>query len=95
MTRSPEDIVRDALRDGAEPHPSEAGPREALRALDALVRERDDLAERLREGRAEIVRLRRIEEASRGVLDASGGRRSATPILAAMAALRAALKEQG
>ncbi len=43
----------------------------------------------------ELARLRRIEEAAREVLDASvGRRRSATPLLAAMAALRAALKEQ-
>lgn len=41
----------------------------------------------------ELARLRRIEAAARQVLDRSQGRRSATLVLAAMAALRAALKE--
>ncbi len=43
----------------------------------------------------ELARLRRIEEAAREVLNvAQGRRRSATPLLEAMATLRAALKEQ-
>jgi hypothetical protein len=42
----------------------------------------------------ELARLRRIEEAARHVLDESDRpRRSASSLLAAMAALRAALKE--
>ncbi len=42
----------------------------------------------------ELARLRRIEEAAKEVLNAPvGRRRSATPLLSAMAALRAALKE--
>jgi hypothetical protein len=51
----------------------------ALAALASLVAERD--------------RLFRVEEAARGVLNESTGRRSATPLLAAVAALRAALRE--
>ena len=42
----------------------------------------------------ELARLRRIEEAARDVLQQMQGRRSASPMLAAIAALRAALKEQ-
>lgn len=42
----------------------------------------------------ELARLRRIEAASREVLQQMQGRRSATPMLAAIAELRAALKEQ-
>lgn len=95
MTRTPEDLVRDALEHDRDRSPSEMGSREALDALDALVKERDELSARLREAEAETIRLRRIEDAARGVLEVSGGRRSATPILAAMAALRAALKDQG
>jgi len=41
----------------------------------------------------ELARLRRIEEAAREVLHQMQGRRSASPMLAAIAALRAALKE--
>jgi hypothetical protein len=42
----------------------------------------------------ELARLRRIEEAARELLIESQGRRSASPLLAAIAALRAALKEK-
>ena len=42
----------------------------------------------------ELARLRRIEEAARGVLREWQGRRSPTPLLTAIAALRAALKEK-
>ena len=41
----------------------------------------------------ELARLRRIEEAAREVLHQMQGRRSASPMLAAIAALRVALKE--
>ena len=41
----------------------------------------------------ELARLRRVEEAAKGLLMQMEGRRSATPMLAAIAALRAALKE--
>jgi hypothetical protein len=42
----------------------------------------------------ELARLRRIEDAAGGVLDAwDGSRRSPTPMLTAIAALRAALNE--
>jgi hypothetical protein len=41
----------------------------------------------------ELARLRRIEVAAREVLQQMQGRRSASPMLAAIAALRAALKE--
>ena len=41
----------------------------------------------------ELARLRRVEEAAKGLLTQMEGRRSATPMLAAIAALRAALKE--
>jgi DNA-binding FrmR family transcriptional regulator len=41
----------------------------------------------------ELARLRRIEETAKGVLTQMEGRRSATSMLAAIAALRAALKE--
>lgn len=41
----------------------------------------------------ELARLRRIEQAATDVLNQSQGRRSASSMLAAMAALRAALKE--
>jgi ribosomal 50S subunit-associated protein YjgA (DUF615 family) len=51
----------------------------ALAALVSLVSERD--------------RLLRVEEAARRVLNESTGRRSATPLLAAVAALRVALRE--
>ena len=69
--------------------------REALDALDALVEERDDLSKRLQDASAEIARLNHIEEAAKGALNEWSGRRSATPLLAAIAALRAVLKEQG
>lgn len=42
----------------------------------------------------ELARLYRIEAPARELLAAQGGRRSATPLLSAMAALRAALKEE-
>ena len=42
----------------------------------------------------ELARLRRIEEAAKEVLRQMEGRRSASPMLAAIAALRAALKEE-
>jgi hypothetical protein len=42
----------------------------------------------------ELARLRKIEEAARDVLNEMQGRRSATPMLAAMAALRETLKEK-
>ena len=42
----------------------------------------------------ELARLRRIEEAAREVLRQMQGRRSASPTLAAIAALRAALKDE-
>ena len=42
----------------------------------------------------ELARLRRIEEAAKDVLRQMEGRRSASPMLAAIAALRAALKEE-
>jgi hypothetical protein len=42
----------------------------------------------------ELARLRRIEEAAREVLHQMQGRRSASPMLAAIAKLRAALKEE-
>jgi hypothetical protein len=42
----------------------------------------------------ELARLRRIEEAARAVLNELQGRRSATPLLAAIAALRAALNQK-
>lgn len=42
----------------------------------------------------ELARLRRIEEAAREVLHQMQGRRSATPMLEAVAALRAALKDE-
>jgi len=41
----------------------------------------------------ELARLRRIEEAARELLNRSEGRRSASQLLTAMAALRVALKE--
>jgi hypothetical protein len=41
----------------------------------------------------ELARLRRIEEAAKEVLRQMEGRRSATPMLAAIAELRAALRE--
>jgi hypothetical protein len=41
----------------------------------------------------ELARLRRIEEAAKEVLRQMQGRRSATPMLAAIAELRAALRE--
>ena len=92
MTRNSEDVIGEALRHGAREGLSEGATREALAALEALVGERDDLAERLRGADAEIARLRRVEEAAAGVLNVMGGRRSATPMLAAIAELRAALK---
>jgi hypothetical protein len=42
----------------------------------------------------ELARLRRIEEAAREVLHQMQGRRSASPMLAAIAKLRAGLKEE-
>jgi hypothetical protein len=42
----------------------------------------------------ELARLRRIEEAAKEVVNQMQGRRSASPLLAAIAALRAALKEK-
>jgi hypothetical protein len=41
----------------------------------------------------ELARLRRVEEAAKELLDQMQGRRSATTVLSAVAALRAALKE--
>lgn len=41
----------------------------------------------------ELARLRRIEEAAKQLLTQMGDRRSASPTLAALAELRAALKE--
>jgi hypothetical protein len=41
----------------------------------------------------ELARLRRVEEAAKELLDQMQGRRSATTVLTAVAALRAALKE--
>ena len=40
----------------------------------------------------ELARLRRVEEAAKELLDQMQGRRSATTMLSAVAALRAALK---
>ncbi|HEX6230155.1 MAG TPA: hypothetical protein VF029_00405 [Actinomycetota bacterium] len=94
MTKSREDIIREALGPG-EQRLSEERRREALAALHALSAEREELSERVRNERAQIARLRRVEQAARDLLDASGGRRSATSVLTAMATLRAALKEQG
>jgi hypothetical protein len=42
----------------------------------------------------ELAHLRRIEEAAKEVVNQMQGRRSASPMLAAIAALRAALKEK-
>ena len=42
----------------------------------------------------ELARLRGIEDAAKEVVNQMQGRRSASPMLAAIAALRAALKEQ-
>jgi len=42
--------------------------------------------------RDELARLRRIEEAARQVLEEWQGRRNPTPLLSAIAALRAVLK---
>jgi len=42
---------------------------------------------------ADLARLRRVEEAAKELLDQMQGRRSATTVLSAVAALRAALKE--
>ena len=42
---------------------------------------------------ADLARLRRVEEAAKELLDQMKGRRSATTVLSAVAALRAALKE--
>jgi hypothetical protein len=42
---------------------------------------------------AELERLRRIEAAARRVLEEMAGGRKATPILSALAELRAALKD--
>jgi hypothetical protein len=42
----------------------------------------------------ELARLRGIEDAAKKVVNQMQGRRSASPMLAAIAALRAALKEQ-
>ncbi|OFW77086.1 MAG: hypothetical protein A2Z48_02175 [Actinobacteria bacterium RBG_19FT_COMBO_70_19] len=95
MTSTPEDIIRDALRHDPRRSSSEEGSREALAALDSLVGVRDELSKRLLNEQAETLRLHRIEEAATRVLNEMGGRRSATPMLAAIAELRAALKEQG
>jgi len=95
MTRTPEDIIREALRCDPQGSLSEEESREAHAALEAIAGERDGLAERLRDADAEIARLRRVEEAATGVLGEMGGRRSATPMLAAIAELRAALRERG
>ncbi len=88
-------VVRDALRQDPQMDRSEAGSSDSLAALDSLVGERDELSKRLLEQQAEIARFHRIEEAAREVLDRMQGRRSASPMLGAIAALRAALKEQG
>jgi hypothetical protein len=95
MMMTPEDVIREVLTRDSRQRRSEGGSREALAAFDTLVGERDDLAERLQGAEAEIARLRRIEEAAVDVLSGWGGRRSATPWLAAIAELRAALREQG
>ena len=95
MTSTPEGIIRDALRYDPRRSSSEEGSREALAALDSLVGVRDELSKRLLNEQAETLRLHRIEEAATRVLNEMGGRRSATPMLAAIAELRAALKEQG
>lgn len=87
MTSTPEDIIRDALR--------REGSSDPLAALGALVGERNALVEELRDADAENARLRRIEEAASRVLSEMGGRRSATPMLSAIAELRAALREHG
>jgi hypothetical protein len=42
----------------------------------------------------ELTRLRRIEDAAKEMVNQMQGRRSASPMLAAIAARRAALKEQ-
>jgi hypothetical protein len=47
-----------------------------------------------RVGEEKLARLRRIEEAAREVLRQMQGRRSASPLFAAIAKLRAALKEE-
>jgi AmiR/NasT family two-component response regulator len=92
MAGSPEDVIRETLQGGVERPLTAEVSRDALAALVALVGERDDLTGALQEQEAELARLRRVEETARGVLEASSGRRSATQVLSAMAALRAALK---
>jgi hypothetical protein len=54
----------------------------------------DDAAGNDRFSAEELARLRRIEEAAREVLHQMQGRRSASPMLAAIAKLRAGLKEE-
>jgi len=90
---SPEDVIRETLRGGVERPLTAEVSRDALAALVALVGERDDLTEALQGQEAELARLRRVEEAARELLEAAAGRRSATPLLSAMATLRAVLKE--
>ena len=87
MTTTPEDILRDALRNAG-------GSQGLLAALDALVGERDELAERLQASDEEVAVLRRIADAAARVLEEMGGRRSATPMLSAIAEMRAALRER-
>jgi len=93
MTSTPEDVIREALTtrsDGSVVAPSG----ETLAALDALVAQRDELATQLEEADEELVRLRHIADLAARVLEEMGGRRSATPMLTAIAELRAALKER-
>jgi hypothetical protein len=69
-----------ADRDGADRVPDEEDvPREPAHELVATD---------------ELARLHRIEEAAREVLNQMQGRRSASPLLSAIAALRAALAEK-
>jgi hypothetical protein len=93
MTNTPEEVLREALAtrsDGSVVEPS----REALAALEELVAQRDELATRLEGTDEEVVRLRHIADLATRVLAEMGGRRSATPMLTAIAELRAALKER-
>lgn len=71
VTGTPEDIIRDALRLEPRSHLSEERSREALAALGALVRERDDLMKRLRDEQTENARLHRIEDAAHGAFGRS------------------------
>ena len=95
MAMTPEDVIREVLRSDPRGSLSEERSREALAALATLVRDRDELSERLEAAEAEVTRLRRVEGAATRVLEEMGGRRSATPMLTAIAELRAALKGPG